>query len=167
MALVSRARHLLGTADRGRTAPQGRLYWLWTAGGRRGRGPGGGPKIVAFCRPSRSRRPGPPFQVLSFVLFSKLARRMADSFLNRFDSDPREAERKCHDLWRRLVFYFQHHLVRGPEDCAQDVFYRILKNLPESAASYEDVVRFSFGVARNIAKERGREPASMEMPAGV
>jgi DNA-directed RNA polymerase specialized sigma24 family protein len=39
--------------------------------------------------------------------------------------------------------------------------------LPESAASYEDVVRFSFGVARNIAKERGREPASMEMPAGV
>jgi hypothetical protein len=36
---VPRARHLLGTADRGRTAPQGRLYWLWTAGGRRGRGP--------------------------------------------------------------------------------------------------------------------------------
>ena len=38
-AALPRARHLLGTADRGRTAPQGRLYWLWTAGGRRGRGP--------------------------------------------------------------------------------------------------------------------------------
>src|ERR1022692_4896054 len=47
---VPRARHLLGTADRGRTAPQGRLYWLWTAGGRRGRGPCEVPKIVAFCR---------------------------------------------------------------------------------------------------------------------
>src|ERR1039457_5548409 len=47
---VPRARHLLGTADRGRTAPQGRLYWLWTAGGRRGRGPWEVPKIVAFCR---------------------------------------------------------------------------------------------------------------------
>jgi RNA polymerase sigma factor (sigma-70 family) len=92
---------------------------------------------------------------------------MAESFLSRFDPDPRAAERKCEDLWRRLVFYFQHHLVRSPEDRAQDVFYRILNNLPESATSYEDVVKFSFGVARNVVFEAGRELAPAEPPAEV
>jgi len=89
---------------------------------------------------------------------------MVDSFLSRFDPHPAEANRKCEDLWRRLVSYFQYHFVPDPEDCAQEVFHRIIENLSKIGPSQEDVIRFSFGVAKNIARERGREPESFELP---
>jgi RNA polymerase sigma factor (sigma-70 family) len=77
--------------------------------------------------------------------------------LSLLDLDPREAERKCEILRRKLIACFEHHLIPEPEDRAQQVFNRVLEKLPESAHTYDDLVKFCFGVARNVASEGRRQ----------
>ena len=79
-----------------------------------------------------------------------------DHFLALFDQDPQEAARKCELLRRKLMFYFQHHLVPDPEDQAQEVLLRLETKGPTVLAGYDDLVRLSFGFARYVASEGRR-----------
>jgi RNA polymerase sigma factor (sigma-70 family) len=85
-----------------------------------------------------------------------------DQFLALFDPDPREAVRKCEALRRRLVFYFQHHLVPEPEDEAQEVLLRLETKDLIDLGGYDDLVRLSFGFARNVAAESRRRSGRFE-----
>lgn len=84
-----------------------------------------------------------------------------DQFLGLFDSDPDEAVRKYELLRSKLVFYFQHHLATDAEDLAQEVFLRI-EAKQFAGKSYEDIVRLSFGFARNVASENRRRQRRFE-----
>jgi DNA-directed RNA polymerase specialized sigma24 family protein len=83
-------------------------------------------------------------------------------FLTLFDRDPDEAARKCEALRRKLVFYFQHHLSRDPEDDAQEVLLRLEQKSLADLGGYDDLVRLSFGFARNVAAEHRRRSGRFE-----
>jgi RNA polymerase sigma factor (sigma-70 family) len=82
---------------------------------------------------------------------------LPDPFLNLFDTDPRKAEVKLEVLRTKLNFFFRHHLVAEPEDSVQEVLSRVLRNRPQTVATHDDVIKFCFGVARNIALEQRRK----------
>ena len=81
---------------------------------------------------------------------------LPDPFLSLFDTDPRKAEIKLEIVRTKLNFFFRHHVVPEPEDSVQEVLSRVLRNRPETVTTYDDVVKFCFGVARNIALEQRR-----------
>src|SRR6266480_5601005 len=91
--------------------------------------------------------------------------RMTDWFLNLFDPDPIEAQRKCEALRSKLNFYFQHRMIANAEDRAQEVFLRVLQRRPDGVVTHLDLVRYCYGVARNIAKEAWREKPMDELPS--
>jgi RNA polymerase sigma factor (sigma-70 family) len=91
--------------------------------------------------------------------------RMTDWFLNLFDPDPFEAQRKCEALRSKLIFYFQHRMIAKAEDRAQEVLLRVLRKSPGGVVTHLDLVRYCYGVARNIIKEVGRERPMEELPS--
>jgi RNA polymerase sigma factor (sigma-70 family) len=87
---------------------------------------------------------------------------MSDSFLRLMDPDPRKAEQACNRLRERLVFRFQHNLSPEAEDLAQETLLRVLEKVQDMGRTVEngftanDLIQFTFGVARNVAKEAPR-----------
>jgi len=85
-----------------------------------------------------------------------------DSPHSFFDADRRKAEQSWDLLKRNLIFRFQHHLSWEAEDLAQEVIVRVLQKVPElkkiseKELTADDVIQFSFGVARNVALEAPR-----------
>lgn len=98
---------------------------------------------------------------------------MPDAFLSLLDTDPRKAEVKLEVVRTKLKCFFRHRLVPEPEDSVQEVLSRVLRNRPETVTTYDDLVKFCFGVARNIALEERRrfalrtrkEVGAEELPA--
>lgn len=85
-----------------------------------------------------------------------------DPYSSLLDPDPLKAEQAFNDLRRRLIFRFQHNLSSEAEDLAQEVIVRVLekvrnlKKAIENTLTADDVIQFSFGVARNVAMEGPR-----------
>jgi len=90
---------------------------------------------------------------------------MTDWFLKLIDPDPFEAQRKFEVLRRRLIRFFERRRLAGAEDRTQEVFTRVLKKRPDGLATYLDLIRFCFGVARNVAHEGWQEPIAIELPS--
>jgi DNA-directed RNA polymerase specialized sigma24 family protein len=73
------------------------------------------------------------------------------------DPDPRIAQQSFDRLKRRVIFRFQHNLSSEAEDLAQETISRVLKELREVGPAAvndradEDLTKFTFGVARNVA----------------
>src|ERR1017187_2452866 len=90
---------------------------------------------------------------------------MSELFLRLMNPDPRKAEQAYERQKRRLIFYFQHNNL-GPEaeDLAQETISRVAKKLLEMGPAAvndrtdEDLIKFTFGVARIVAKEGRRLP---------
>ena len=103
---------------------------------------------------------------------------MADSFLRLLDPDPRIAQQPFDHLRRKLIFYFLHqNLSPKSEDLADETIFRILKELRKMGPAAvnertdEDLTKFTFGVARNVASEGRRRRMwgadTEEFPEGV
>jgi|SRR5580658_704108 RNA polymerase sigma factor (sigma-70 family) len=90
-----------------------------------------------------------------------------DRFLELFDHDRLEAERKYRLLRAKLVFYFQHNACLDPENLADEVFARVLRRNAEGVDFYSGLSAYCYGIAEHIAREDSRQPKSGELPEEI
>jgi RNA polymerase sigma factor (sigma-70 family) len=87
----------------------------------------------------------------------------------------REAESRCAEIMRKLVFFFAGRRCPNPEDLAMETVLRVASKCRDvDVSSYADRVGYFFGVARNVVHEeyrsglreaRGLESALRELTA--
>ena len=69
----------------------------------------------------------------------------------------REAESRCAEIMRKLVFFFAGRRCANPEDLAMETVLRVAAKCREvDVSSYADRVGYFFGVARNVVHEEHR-----------
>ena len=69
----------------------------------------------------------------------------------------REAESRCAEIIRKLVFFFAGRRCSNPEDLAMETVLRVAAKCREvDVSSYADRVGYFFGVARNVVHEEHR-----------
>ena len=69
----------------------------------------------------------------------------------------REAEDRCAEIMRKLVFFFAGRRCANPEDLAMETVLRVASKCRDvDVSSYADRVGYFFGVARNVVHEQHR-----------
>ena len=69
----------------------------------------------------------------------------------------REAESRCAEIMRKLVFFFAGRRCANPEDLAMETVLRVASKCRDvDVSSYADRVGYFFGVARNVVHEEHR-----------
>ena len=69
----------------------------------------------------------------------------------------REAEDRCAEILRKLVFFFAGRRCANPEDLAMETILRVASKCRDvDVSSYADRVGYFFGVARNVVHEEHR-----------
>ncbi len=69
----------------------------------------------------------------------------------------REAESRCADIMRKLVFFFAGRRCANPEDLAMETVLRVASKCRDvDVSSHADRVGYFFGVARNVVHEEHR-----------
>ena len=69
----------------------------------------------------------------------------------------REAEDRCAEIIRKLVFFFAGRRCANPEDLAMETVLRVASKCRDvDVSSYADRVGYFFGVARNVVHEQHR-----------
>ena len=69
----------------------------------------------------------------------------------------REAEHRCAEIMRKLVFFFASRRCPNPDDLAMETVLRVAARCREvDVSSYADRVGYFFGVARNVVHEEHR-----------
>jgi DNA-directed RNA polymerase specialized sigma24 family protein len=74
-----------------------------------------------------------------------------ESLLRRLDADRDHAGQKYEDLRRRLIRFFGWNDCFPEEDLADETFDRVA--LKVASEEIHDILRFTWGVARNVARE--------------
>ncbi len=77
-----------------------------------------------------------------------------ERFLTLLDANNQVAWERYEGLRRRLVIYFEGRNCRGAEDLALKTITRVIKR-NEDGVPIDDVMRYSFGVARILRLEEG------------
>ena len=69
----------------------------------------------------------------------------------------REAEDRCAEILRKLVYFFAGRRCANPEDLAMETILRVASKCREvDVSSYADRMGYFFGVARNVVHEQHR-----------
>lgn len=69
----------------------------------------------------------------------------------------REAEDRCAEILRKLVYFFAGRRCPNPEDLAMETILRVASKCRDvDVSSYADRVGYFFGVARNVVHEEHR-----------
>lgn len=69
----------------------------------------------------------------------------------------RQAEERCAEIMRKLVFFFAGRRCANPEDLAMETVLRVASRCRDvDVSSYADRLGYFFGVARNVVHEEHR-----------
>jgi DNA-directed RNA polymerase specialized sigma24 family protein len=78
------------------------------------------------------------------------------------DDDPARAQEQIEDIMEKLVFFFNYRKHPDAEDCAAEVLLRLVQKLTAGATVTTEVLRYAYGIARNIHYERTRSRQDSE-----
>ncbi|HEY3136993.1 MAG TPA: hypothetical protein VGL29_13265 [Blastocatellia bacterium] len=89
-----------------------------------------------------------------------------DMFLTWLDADREQAGTKYEGIRRKLIKIFICRGCRAGEELADETINRVIRKVPEIAASYTgDPALYFYGVARNVHREYvQRSPATLPEP---
>jgi RNA polymerase sigma factor (sigma-70 family) len=79
-----------------------------------------------------------------------------NKLLDRFAPDRDEAAREYERVRQKLIRYFEWRTIRTAEDCADETFNRVARQINEGK-QMDDFMAYTFGVARRVALEVLRE----------
>jgi RNA polymerase sigma factor (sigma-70 family) len=79
--------------------------------------------------------------------------------MERLDENHERADQEYRKLWRKLVTILRHRGCLDPEDQASEVIVRVVEKLGQ--VQITNLGGFVLGVARNVALEKHRAPATV------